>query len=141
MAVHAGQAVVVLDAHAAPQFASPAGELDHPVPGGLDRRAITSRQVNTDVRAIDVENRMIAGGGKGGGDVLELDWIAQKLRSKLTPLGVIQVLIAVLVAKAESLQLLMPSFDVGRLQIRVFGMSAIRSDKFAVNQLQEGSGV
>src|ERR1700687_3468578 len=97
--VDADHPVLMLDPYAVAQLPLPSRALNLAVGDRSDRLAIFGNQVNANVGAVCVENRMITVKREARGDVLEVERVAQELRTERVSPLVIQVATAVLVQK------------------------------------------
>src|SRR5713101_2573835 len=140
VAVDADHLVLMLEANAIAQLALPSGALHLAVRDSFDRLAIFGDQVNADVGAIGVENRMIAMEREAGGNVLEVEREAQELRTECVSLFVIQVGTAVLVQERDCGQRTAPKTDLRRLDVADQRVGAVAADLYLVDQFDCGAG-
>src|SRR5271163_2463869 len=87
--VDADHLMLVLDANAIAQLATPSGADDPAIGYGLNRLAVLGDQVDAHVRPVFVQDRMIAVKGEAGRDVLEIERELQRLRTERVALFII----------------------------------------------------
>src|SRR5271154_1476168 len=87
--VDADHLMLVLDADAIAQLATPSGADDPAVGDGLDRLAVLGDQIDARVRPVLMQDRMIAVKGEAGRDVLEIQRELQRLRTERVALFII----------------------------------------------------
>ena len=81
--------MLVLDADAIAQLATPSGADDPAVGNSFNRLAVLGDQVDADVRPVLMQDRMIAVEGEAGRDVLEIQRELQRLRTERVALLII----------------------------------------------------
>src|SRR6202040_3315757 len=87
--IDADHLMLMLDADAVAELATPSGADYRSVCDALNRLAVFRDQVNADVRAVLVQDRMIAMERKAGRYVLEIQRELQRLRTERVALFVI----------------------------------------------------
>src|SRR5262249_34606669 len=97
--VDAGHAVLMFDANRVAQFSRPAGLIHLAIGYCPDRSTVFRDEIDSYVRPIGVQKRMIAMEGKTRGDGLKIEREAQGLWTERTSFLIVQVGGAVLIAK------------------------------------------
>src|SRR5271154_6340225 len=118
--------MLVLDANAIAQLATPSGADDPAIGYGLNRLAVLGDQVDAHVRPVFVQDRMIAVKGEAGRDVLEIERELQRLRTER---------VALFVGERDSCQRAAAKADLGGLHVADQRVRAVAADLLLVNQL------
>src|ERR1019366_678810 len=140
MTVDADHLMLMLDADAVAELALPSRAYDRAIGDGLDRLAVFGDQIDADMRPVLVQNRMIAMEGEARGNVLEIEWKLQGLRTERVALFVIQMSAAVFVRERYRRQGTAPKADLRCLHVAGERVRAVAADLFIVNQLDRGTG-
>jgi hypothetical protein len=113
MAVQADYAVRVTQLNASSELPTPSRHLDSTTRYRMDRRSIASREIDAQVRSVDVQNRVEAMVTESRRDVAKSDREAQRPHmAKLYALGIEQVRPSTAVAESEGAQNVAPIFDL-----------------------------
>src|SRR5579864_4180523 len=97
----ADDSALVRDTDASPEFAAPPGRLYASVRHRTNGRTVMGNEVNSGVRPVDVQDRMVPAFGEAGRDVVELEREAQRLRSERLAVAVIKMRLPLLVPKSK----------------------------------------